>query len=376
MSHHTDWGGQTNDTPHQYDFYFHGTGLEYFRIWIVNLLLIIITLGVYSPWAKVRRLRYFYGNTELNGEVFDFTANPKRILLGRLIALGIYIAISVASSFSPVLSVLGGILLALMFPWLLRSTLRFRARNSQYKNVRFIFEGSLLHAYLLFGTMGLFSGFMFYLLSSDIDSVSANTNIIQSLLFFMLFGLLSPVAWFVFKRYQFNNTYFGTMNFQFNATLWQVYKAMIMPILIGFGFIIISVITMIIGGTIGNESGLGLAVLGVIGIYLAMLIIAPLTQAYLYKVVWENTTLDNNQFALNDFSVFRFAFIQFTNLLMIGLTLGLFMPWAVVRLQRYKTETLCLLSNDDFDTLMTPQVAQVSGIGEEIADVFDLDVSW
>lgn len=376
MSHHTDWDGQTNDTPHQYDFYFHGTGLEYFRIWIVNLLLIIITLGVYSPWAKVRRLRYFYGNTELNGEVFDFTANPKRILLGRLIALGIYIAISVASSFSPVLSVLGGILLALMFPWLLRSTLRFRARNSQYKNVRFIFEGSLLHAYLLFGTMGLFSGFMFYLLSSDIDSASANTNIIQSLLFFMLFGLLSPVAWFVFKRYQFNNTYFGTMNFQFNATLWQVYKAMIMPILIGFGFIIISVITMIIGGTIGNESGLGLAVLGVIGIYLAMLIIAPLTQAYLYKVVWENTTLDNSQFALNDFSVFRFAFIQFTNLLMIGLTLGLFMPWAVVRLQRYKTETLCLLSNDDFDTLMTPQVAQVSGIGEEIADVFDLDVSW
>ena len=42
---------------------FRATGAEYFRIWIVNLLLTIITLGIYSAWAKVRRLRYFYGST-------------------------------------------------------------------------------------------------------------------------------------------------------------------------------------------------------------------------------------------------------------------------------------------------------------------------
>lgn len=83
------------DEPYQYNFYFYGTGSEYFRIWIVNLLLTIITLGIYSPWAKVRRLRYFYGNTELNDESFDFTANPKRILIGRLIAIGVYLIISV-----------------------------------------------------------------------------------------------------------------------------------------------------------------------------------------------------------------------------------------------------------------------------------------
>jgi uncharacterized membrane protein YjgN (DUF898 family) len=38
-------------------FEFRATGSEYFRIWIVNLLLTLVTLGVYSPWAKVRRLR-------------------------------------------------------------------------------------------------------------------------------------------------------------------------------------------------------------------------------------------------------------------------------------------------------------------------------
>lgn len=38
---------------------FSATGSEYFRIWIVNLLLSIVTLGIYSAWAKVRRNRYF-----------------------------------------------------------------------------------------------------------------------------------------------------------------------------------------------------------------------------------------------------------------------------------------------------------------------------
>ena len=46
---------------------FNGNGAEYFGIWIVNLLLSIVTLGIYSAWAKVRRLQYFYRHTELAG---------------------------------------------------------------------------------------------------------------------------------------------------------------------------------------------------------------------------------------------------------------------------------------------------------------------
>jgi uncharacterized membrane protein YjgN (DUF898 family) len=51
---------------------FTGTGAEYFGIWIVNLLLTIVTVGIYSSWAKVRRLQYFYRHTELAGSSFDF----------------------------------------------------------------------------------------------------------------------------------------------------------------------------------------------------------------------------------------------------------------------------------------------------------------
>lgn len=361
------------DEPYQYNFYFCGTGSEYFRIWIVNLLLTIITLGIYSPWAKVRRLRYFYGNTELNDESFDFTANPKRILIGRLIAIGVYLIISVLGEFSPVIAAVGGLLIMALFPWLVRSTLRFRARNSQYKNVRFAFVGSLLAAYVLFGLV-IFAN----LLITGVGYVAVNAQMVGTGvgIFLIGFALLAPFAWRLFKSYQFDNTQFGEMAFEWHASMLDVYKAVLIPIGIAILISIGGVVMTGLGAAFGSDFGVGVAVLAVIGMYLMMLLIVPFTQACLHKVVWDNLTIGESEFVLNEFSIFRFAFIQFTNFLLIGLTLGLFTPWAAVRLHRYKTETLSLVSYENFDEIITPQMVEESALGEEIADVFDIDVSW
>lgn len=360
------------DEPYQYNFYFYGTGSEYFRIWIVNLLLTIITLGIYSPWAKVRRLRYFYGNTELNDESFDFTANPKRILIGRLIAIGVYLIISVLGEFSPVIAAVGGLLIMALFPWLVRSTLRFRARNSQYKNVRFAFVGSLLAAYVLFGLV-IFAN----LLITGVGYVAVNAQMVGTGvgIFLIGFALLAPFAWRLFKSYQFDNTQFGEMAFTWHASMLDVYKAVLIPIGIAILISIGGVVMAGLGGVIGSDFGV-VVVLAVIGMYLMVLLILPLIQACLHKVVWGNLTIGESEFVLNEFSIFRFAFIQFTNFLLIGLTLGLFTPWAAVRLHRYKTETLSLVSYENFDEIITPQMVEESALGEEIADVFDIDVSW
>ena len=40
--------------PIEYPFLFDGSATEYFRIWIVNLALSILSLGIFSAWAKVR----------------------------------------------------------------------------------------------------------------------------------------------------------------------------------------------------------------------------------------------------------------------------------------------------------------------------------
>lgn len=194
--------------PQIWRFKFSGDALEYFKIWIVNWLLIIVTLGFYAPWAKVRRLRYFYGNTTLNKRAFDFVANPKRIFIGRLIAIGIYFGISIISNISPEVAAIGFFIIFALVPWMLRSTLRFRARNSKYGNNRFTFTGSLGAAY------GMMIG--------------------SFLLGFFSFGLLLPIAWRWFKRYQFNHTQFGHLKLSFNATIGDVYKAALLPFGIAF----------------------------------------------------------------------------------------------------------------------------------------------
>ena len=49
---------------------FNGTGSGYFRVCIVNLLLIIITFGIFGAWALVRSKQYLYSHTELSGSCF------------------------------------------------------------------------------------------------------------------------------------------------------------------------------------------------------------------------------------------------------------------------------------------------------------------
>ena len=89
-------------SPQEHRFEFHGNGGEYFRIWIVNLLLTLVTLGIYGAWAKVRRLRYFYGSTELAGSAFEYHGEPRKILKGRLIAAGLLAIYSLANQFNPI----------------------------------------------------------------------------------------------------------------------------------------------------------------------------------------------------------------------------------------------------------------------------------
>lgn len=57
------------DVP-SHSFVFHGTGERYFLICVVNVLLTIITLGIYLPWALMKCKRYLYANMEVNGQRF------------------------------------------------------------------------------------------------------------------------------------------------------------------------------------------------------------------------------------------------------------------------------------------------------------------
>src|ERR1700733_10021334 len=126
---------------------FSGTGGDYFGIWIVNLLLTIITLGIYSAWAKVRRLQYFYRHSELAGSSFDFHGSPIRILVGRVIALAMFIAYNFSVRLHSLSTIVTLVVLAAVMPWLLRNSFRFRLYNTSWRGARFYFRGGPAGAY-------------------------------------------------------------------------------------------------------------------------------------------------------------------------------------------------------------------------------------
>ena len=87
-------------------FEFRGNGGEYFKIWIVNVLLTLITLGIYSAWATVRNNRYFYSNTFVDDVSFDYLAKPLQILKGRIIAVVLFALIVGVVTISPTIGAL------------------------------------------------------------------------------------------------------------------------------------------------------------------------------------------------------------------------------------------------------------------------------
>lgn len=129
---------------------FHGKAGEFFRIWIVNVVLTVLTLGIYAAWAKVRTRRYFYGNTLLDGKPFDFTGNPIAILKGNLIFGGLFVLYTVSGALFPPLALLVLLLILIIMPWLVQKALRFRAHNTVHRNVRFNFRGTAGEAYGIF----------------------------------------------------------------------------------------------------------------------------------------------------------------------------------------------------------------------------------
>ncbi|MGL5004952.1 MAG: DUF898 family protein, partial [Casimicrobium sp.] len=105
---------------------FTGDTWEYFRLWTATQALIFVTLGIYSPWAKVRRLRYLARHYRLDGASFEYRANPLAILKGKLLVFGA-LAIGAMLSFWNPYVIAPLILLAFApLPWLMTRSFAFR----------------------------------------------------------------------------------------------------------------------------------------------------------------------------------------------------------------------------------------------------------
>jgi uncharacterized membrane protein YjgN (DUF898 family) len=334
---------------------FTGTGVEYFRIWIVNLALTIITLGVYSAWAKVRRLQFFYRHTRVAGAGFDYHGDPVAILKGRIVGLFLFGLYYAAGYMNPGLAAVIFVALAAVMPWLLGRSLRFRLHNSSYRGIRFRFHGTTGQAYWVF--LGL--------------------PVLAALSLFTLI----PFWHQRLKRYQFAGAAYGRSRFSFGAGVGKFY---VTYLLAGFAFA-----SVFLGVSLGvaatgrrppDGSETDTATLALVGVVAFAYVVAAvagkaITTARIQNHCWSSVRLDRHRF-VSKISTRKLFGILFTNLLGMVVTIGLFRPFAQVRLARYLAGVFTVVPAAGFEAFAAAESVDVTAVGDETAELFDFDIAF
>ncbi len=309
---------------------FTGRAGEYFRIWIVNVCLSVVTLGIYSPWAKVRRKRYFYGNTLLAGEAFDYLADPKAILKGRLIVGGALLVYSVASKTDvPGVPFLFGLAYLGLLPAIVIAAARFNALNSAHRGVRFGF-----HA-----TYGETLGFL----------------VLPVFLVPLSLGLLYP--YYVFRRRAFfaGHSSYGTTPFAFESSAGRYYATYLKAALLFIAFVIGSVVT------------LGL---GALPLYL---LFAAYRDAAVARLNWSHTRLGELGFECR-WTAWGLWKLYLVNTVGLVFTLGLAAPWVHVRTARYQLERISVGPADRLGEFVAASREGSKALGDEALGLLGFDV--
>jgi len=329
-------GRAWNQMARTLPFEFSGHGGEFFRIWIVNILLTILTLGIYSAWAKVRTHRYFYGNTELDGSRFDYLASPLSILKGRLIAMAALLLWVFSDMISIYLTIALVLIFIPLFPWVVVRSMAFRNHNSAYRNLRFAFHGS-------------YGG-------------ALKTFILWPLLGVLTLGLLMPYVFYRQQRYLVENSAYGSAPFRFSAGAGDYYWASLLAIGLFTGVMIAAALL-----------GMLFAPLLIVGLVVAYLLVFAFFTVRTVNLRFNHSSLDGVRFE-SRYETRSYAWLVFTNLLGMMLTLGLFYPWARVRTARYAAGHIETVSETDLDAFIAGEQGKVSSTGQEVGDFFNVDL--
>lgn len=351
---------------------FTGDGREYFRIWVVNLLLTLATFGIYSAWAKVRRLQYFDRNTTLAGASFDFHGNPRAVLVGRLLSVVLLVAYHYAFGFSATFGMVVLAILLLSFPYLMRGALRFRLGNTSYRGLSLGFDGPVAQAYLAW----LPPVFTFLLpgallaLYPEYPGLAALTVPLY---------LLWPLMHARIRRFQHAHLLFGDQHSSYEVKGRRFYRFYLvggsLGLLAAFGAGMAAGFAGAAAGN-GRNATMFIAVFtGVVSAYLAYLLIGPYMVARVSNLAWSNTGFPGIRFR-STLPARGFMKLQARNALLTVLSLGLYRPFAVVNVYRFRLAHLHIDVDGDIDAAASRVATRGGAAGDSVADGFGIDLSW
>lgn len=223
-------------------------------------LLTLLTFGIYRFWYRTRLRRYYWGNTTVLGDGFDYTGTGRELLVGFLIMLAIFVPLNFAASLVGLFAgenvggILSGVIALLILPAFIQIAI-YRARG--YRLARTRFRGVRFHQ------TGTGTGFLI-------------TTAKWLILTILSLGICYPYLSEAMHRYRVENTHFGSLQAETRSSA----KVLMKPWLLVWTVL---VILLVMVGAVAVTTALALSEFA-IGVEL---LIAACALAVL-PILWQN----------------------------------------------------------------------------------------
>lgn len=385
---------------------FTGSGGEYFRVWIVNVLLGILTLGFYTPWARRRTAQYFYGHTLVAHSPLEFTAPQKRMVFGFVVlvvlTLAYQIAVNTGQDTTVALFLVAGAALA---PLMWGSAMRFRLSATRWRGLRLQFAASWREVYRaswpVFALALVWIGVTYGLdaLAPPAAEGAAGEQPMPAFTPAMgglvVLGLALSVLCAIRIEYNFKSLLVMQSRLGTEPGRWKpqyldfvrIWAATVGVFLLGV-LVVGALVAALVGGSLATLKGLrgtsGLIIVllvlafAVLGFFLMLLASAPARayrEARMFQLMWDNIGLSQVARFKCQLNAWGFVRLRMKNLLLTLVTLGFYRPFARVSEYRMKADSVRLYVKGGLDQVAGVLVRQQrGGVGDAMADAVGLDL--
>ncbi|MCZ8094354.1 MAG: YjgN family protein [Acidovorax sp.] len=396
-----------------YPMEFTGSGGEYFRVWIVNVLLGIVTLGFYTPWARRRTAMYFYGHSMVANSPLEFTAQQRKMVVGFVLLVLLSIAYKLAANTGQDLAValmlLGG---AALSPYIWASAMRFRLGATRWRGLRLQFAASWKEVYLaswpVFALALVWFGVFFgmQMLSPELAQMldepaikggpKIRPEFTPAMGGLLVLGLILSVLCFIRLEYNYKSLLVLRARLGAEHGRWKpVYMDFVKVWLATVAVFILCalavwlIVTALLSGSIAmlvmNKGSGGfmwiivMVIVGIVGFFFLLLLASAPARAYrearMFQLLWNNIGVSQIARFKCNLRAGGFVRLRLKNMVLTLLTFGFYRPFARVSEYRMKLESVTLHIKGGVDQVagaLTRQ--QEGGLGDALADAAGLDL--
>ncbi|MGQ0597400.1 DUF898 family protein [Aquabacterium sp.] len=334
---------------------FQGLENEYARLWAINLLWTLLTLGLYLPWARVRSQRYLMRHTKVAGHVLDYHEPPVNLLPRYLMGLGLLLGVSGAWAGGSMLAGMLALSLALaVWPLFVFMSLTHRMAHISWAHRRLAFDAGCQAVYramwrpLVGGAAVAWVCMAAVILRHPGSWLAWGVAVSLWLLAMPAFVW----TWYLFRQ---RHLRLGPMHL-----LWKASRAAVAMMFLRIAvwamlttIFSLGVAAMVLAGVLVMRGRLSLSIQSELLLVAALAVCAavqPYAQARLQNLVWNKSGNRYLRFR-SKLSIADFVMLQGKHTLLLLLTLGLYWPWAVIATRRMRTQALTVWSRVDADVL-------------------------